>query len=141
MRKVVFIAAGVLVVLFLVIEFGIGMISDGAFPLTVDVVSVDPPNRLSAQVHAHHDDAVWASEQSHLYDDFRQVVTADPYNGQPFEVRVECSYHASPLGRQTDWTQANYLVVLAEWDDGRRVSKVVEIPDGRTTRTMSVELP
>ena len=141
MRKLIVIVVGVVCGLLLLAELGVYRIGDGAFPLAVELVSDDPPNRVSAQVLRDRDEAVWAAEQSHLYDEFRRVVTVDPSIGQPLEVLVECSSRETLLRRQTNWYQAQFLVIHAEWPDGRRAAKVVEIPDGRTTRTLCIELP
>ena len=146
MRKALIITAIVIVGLLAAVEFGVGgggIIGDGAFPLTVEVTTDgDPPRRVYCQVHSSEAMAEWAARQPQLYDTIERVVTTEPFNGEPLEVRVEFSEYISPLlQRVTDYVQFTHLVVLAEWTDGRRVAKVVPIPDGRTTRTMRVELP
>lgn len=143
MRKAVLITLGVLVGLVLLIEFGpmSGYMWSGAFPLDVEVMTDDtPPRRVYCQANWNEREAeTWCSM---LRPDDERVAAADPFEGQSLQVRVISDGRASLLlGRNTAWVQQQYLVVVAEWDDGRRVAKVVPIPDGQTTRTLRVEIP
>jgi hypothetical protein len=69
------------------------------------------------------------------------VTAADPYTGQTLVVEVQCSGRRSPLGRELAWHQFRYLVVVAEWPDGRRAAKLVPTPDGRKSRSIRVTFP
>jgi hypothetical protein len=66
---------------------------------------------------------------------------ADPFEGQPLTVNVPVSGRESPWGRQLRRVQFQYLVVIGQWKDGRRMGKLVDIPDGRASREISVSLP
>ena len=68
-------------------------------------------------------------------------VTADPFAGQPLTVKVPVSGRTSMSGRTLRRYQFQYLVVFAVLPDGRRVRKLVEIPDGRVSREVAVSLP
>ncbi len=144
MRKAIIAVAVVLVVLLVGTLMTFGEISDGAFSLQVEViVDGDPPRWVSCQAHHEERQAEWASKQPMLYDDFERIVMVTPFEGKPFNVPVECSYlyHRYAFGLQTNWVQRRYLVVMADWPDGRHLAKVVPIPDGQTTQTLRVELP
>jgi hypothetical protein len=67
--------------------------------------------------------------------------TEAPFTGQPLKTRVPFSQRTSALGREIDYIQFHYLVVIAELQDGRRVGKLVDIPDGRMSREVHVGLP
>ncbi len=144
MRKIVYIAAAVLVVLFVFLEFvNGGFMGCGDYPLSVDVVpESDPPTRVSCKVVLDEQTANLLAELPKLSDEGGRVTTADPFKGKPLEVSVFFDEEFSLILHRTNrWAQYEWLVVFAEWDDGRRVAKAVHIPDGRTTRTMRVELP
>jgi hypothetical protein len=66
---------------------------------------------------------------------------ADPFVGGPLEVRIRASGRGSLFGREVSRYQDRFLVVGAEWPGGRRVWKVVEIPDGRVSQEVRVSLP
>lgn len=142
MRKAVFIITVILVAFLLGTVLTFAIISDGAFPLQVEVAcDGDPPKWVSCQAHDDERQAEWASERPMLYEEIERVVMVTPFEGQPVEVPVECSYHGHLFGWKSNWTQQRYLVVMADWPDGRHAAKVVPIPDGQTTRTLRVELP
>lgn len=72
----------------------------------------------------------------------RWIPTEDlSFAGGSLKVSVQTSGHDSPLGRELKRYQYRYLVVFGELADGRQVGKVVEIPDGRMARQISVTLP
>jgi len=64
---------------------------------------------------------------------------ADPYD--PVEVPVPISGRSSPLGRDLARGHFSYLLVVATFADGHRVSKIVDIPDDRKSREVTVTLP
>jgi hypothetical protein len=68
-------------------------------------------------------------------------VTADPFDGRPLTVWITTTGASSAFGRELARAQDQYVVVIAEWADGQRVSRVVEVPDGRATREVQVVLP
>jgi hypothetical protein len=119
------------------------IIWDGEFPLSVEVTAEgDPPRRVSCQVYPWPE----AAERDHAAAELHEttwtpVTAADPYTGQPLVVRVRCSGRESPLGRELSWYQFRYLVVSAEWPDGRRAAKLLTTPDGRGSRSVRVSFP
>jgi hypothetical protein len=54
---------------------------------------------------------------------------------------VPVSGRRSPFGREMERVQFKSLVVQVEYEDGERSTMVSEIPDGRTTQTVTVEFP
>jgi hypothetical protein len=69
------------------------------------------------------------------------ATVADPFAGEPLTVHIKTVGRSSAFDRDLSRTQYRFLVVGAEWPDGRRVWKVVEIPDGRVSREVRVSLP
>lgn len=70
----------------------------------------------------------------------KEPVPASGLHGEPFEVWVPIESRISGLGLTTVRTQAKYLAVVAVLADGRRVGKVVELPDARESREVTVRL-
>jgi hypothetical protein len=75
---------------------------------------------------------------------------ADPFVGGPLKVPVrmggrsmvgESPVFGRHISRDLSSSQEGFLVVGADWPDGRREWKVVEIPDGRVSREVRVSLP
>lgn len=65
----------------------------------------------------------------------------DPFTGKSLKVLIRLSDRESFFGRPISTTKQRFIVVLAKWPDGRRVCKVVEIPEGRVSKEMTVSLP
>jgi len=66
---------------------------------------------------------------------------SDPFDGKPLKIENVCYYQTSLFGRTVDWSQNKFMAVYAEWADGRKVCKVVEIPDGRISAEVRMQLP
>lgn len=118
------------------------IIWDGGYDLTVRVTSnPGPPQSVSCQARGRREDAEYVLE--HLLPPETQLwsATADPFASKPLTVHVPVSGRVSRSGRQLSRTQFHWLVVIAVLPDGRRVGKLVEIPDGRVSREINVELP
>jgi hypothetical protein len=115
---------------------------DGGFDLTVRVSSTAVALRsVSCEAFAHRGDAEEALE-NHLPPRTRLwSAVADPFTGEPLRVTVPVSGHESPSGREISRFQFRHLVVIGQLPDGRRVGKLVEIPDCRESREVSVTLP
>ncbi|MGL4419415.1 MAG: hypothetical protein ACRCZF_02000, partial [Gemmataceae bacterium] len=62
------------------------------------------------------------------------------FDGQPFSVRVPVSERVSPFGRTLQRSQFQFLVVIVELHDGRRLGQVVDIPDGRVSTELWLKL-
>lgn len=67
---------------------------------------------------------------------------ADPFRGEPPTVRVALDGRRSPVfGERTGPQVERHLVVVAQLPGGRRVGRVVDIPDCRAAREVAVALP
>jgi hypothetical protein len=117
-------------------------ISDGGFYLTVNVSSsAGPLHSVSCQAFAQRE------ETKHDLDYLCPPGTplwsavADPFVGEPLKVLVPVSGRESPCGRELRRFQFRYLVVIGKFQDGQRAGKLVEVPDGRVSREVSVVLP
>ncbi len=66
---------------------------------------------------------------------------SDPFDGQPVKMETRYYFGTSLFGRTVSWSQSNFMTVYAEWADGRKLCKVVEIPDARASHEVRVQLP
>jgi len=115
---------------------------DGGFDLTVHVASTGGPMRkVTCEAFGTRAPAEQSLEFLIPPDSASWSATADPFVGQTLTVRVAVSGHESPMGRALSRSQFRHLVVIGEFQDGRRVGKLVDIPDVRVTREISVVLP
>jgi hypothetical protein len=116
------------------------MIWDGEFDLTVHVSSSDGPlHSVSCQAFSRREDAEYVVKHL-LPPEGLWFTVADPFDGQPLTVGVPLSGRVSPWGRELGRFQFKYLVVIGQLKDGRRIGKLVEIPDSRESREVSVAL-
>jgi hypothetical protein len=115
---------------------------DGGFDLTVNVSSTAGPlHSVSCQAFGRREEADEALENLRPPETRLWSAAADPFTGEPLTVFVPPSGRESPCGREPRRSQFRHLVVLGELRDGRRTGKLVEIPDGRVSREVSVRLP
>jgi hypothetical protein len=144
MRRTLVTIAAVLAAGFLAWEFVPleKKIWDGGFHLTVHVESeAGQPLSVSCETfgrreHAEEALAVLLPPETRMWS-----TVADPFDGQPLTVLVPVSGRESPLGRELRRSQFRYLVVIAVLPDGRRVGKLVDIPDSRVSQEVSVSFP
>jgi hypothetical protein len=68
-------------------------------------------------------------------------VIAEPFDGRPLTLKLPLSGRTSPLGRELRLTRCQFLVVIGRLHDGRQLAKIIDIPDSRTSREVSVSLP
>jgi hypothetical protein len=66
---------------------------------------------------------------------------SDPFEGKPLKIENVCYSQTSLFGRTVHWSQNRFMAVYAEWADGRKVCKVVEIPDARISTEVRMQLP
>ena len=130
------VVAGVLAWEFVPIQV---MIWDGGFDLNVHVESRRPqPQSVTCEAFSHREQAqVVAVRWLPLGSSTRSAI-ADPFVGQPLTVAVPVSGRRSPFGRELRWSQFQALLVIATYPDGLRVGQVVDIPDGRVNREVTV---
>jgi hypothetical protein len=140
MRRALVITALVILITAVAIEFTAMTIWDGSFDLTVKVTSSDGPIEAVWCQAENRESAEFALKDLKL-EPSRWSAAADPFRGQPLTVPVPISGRDSPLGRELGRTQFRDLVVIAQVRDGRRLGKLVEIPDCRVSREVSVQFP
>ncbi len=115
---------------------------DSSFELSVAVLfSNDQPRSVSCEAFPRYEQADEAIV--HLLPPVSRMwsTIADPFEGRLIPVQVAVSGRTSPFGRELRRSQHRYLAVIATMPDGRRLGKVVEIPDSRVTREVSVAIP
>jgi len=115
---------------------------DGSFDLTVRVSSADGPLRsVRCESFARREHAEELLERPGPPGSRVWSVAAEPFAGEPLSVPVRVSGRESPCGREVGRYQFRFLAVIGELADGRRVGKLVEIPDCRVSREVSVVVP
>lgn len=111
----------------------------GGYQLRVHVASAKtireircyPAFRQSMAELAAHDQGSWNEFPDRI----------KPYVGSSIEARVRTGGRSGWFGMIDEWSQDHWLAVVAEFDDGTRVGKVVEIPDMQTGREVRIEFP
>ncbi len=119
------------------------IIWDGGFELTVRVSSnLGPPRSVNCQAFGDEELAKLVLEKM-PQETFpgSESATSDPFTDEPLTVIIPVSGGGSMSGRQLGRFQFRWLVVIGVLPDGRRVGKLVEIPDGRESREVCVVLP
>jgi hypothetical protein len=115
---------------------------DGDFDLRVNVSSTAGSLRaVTCQACSHSEEAEYILDHLLPPETDLWSTVADPFDGQPLTVRVPVSGRTSPCGRELDRSQFRYLVVIGQLKDGRRMGKLVDIPDCRVSREVTVSLP
>src|SRR5262245_57647200 len=122
----------------LVYDMVTGSFWDGMFPLEVRVRQNGnrPITKVSYGTLAFGDsaDELLAAIQR---DNLSLPKVAD-FDGERFIADVPCGGHDSGLGRELDYGQHRLLALRLEFADEKTMYKVVDIPDGRRIRTVSV---
>ena len=117
-------------------------ICDGSFDLTVHVeCQAGQPLTVSCETFGRQEHAEEALSVLLPPEIGMWSTLSDPFDGQPLTVRVAVSSRESPLGRIFRRSQFRYLVVIAVLPDGRRVGKMLDIPEYRVLQDVSVSLP
>jgi hypothetical protein len=118
------------------------IIWDGEFDLTVHVSSdPGPPRSVTCEAFGFREGGEYVRENLLPPETRLWSTTEDPFVGEPLTVHVPQSGQDSMSGRELQRFQFRYLVVVAELPDGRRVGKLVDIPDCRVAREVSIALP
>ena len=113
---------------------------DGSFPLTVTLEPAEPET-ISAVRAVALARPEWAEE-----------VQLDPESAgarlkpierplEPFVVDVPCSGGASGFGREVHYVQFRALLLRLRYRSGAEEWKLVAIPDGRRSRSITVTIP
>lgn len=115
---------------------------DGSYNLTVRIKSsVGQPSSVSCEVFGNLDYAKEVVDNQFPPETEMWSRVVDPFDGQPITVSVPLTERLSPLGRELSRVQFRYLAVIAVLPDGKRIGKLVNIPDCRELREVSVVLP
>ncbi len=109
----------------------VGLESPGVLPIRVDYTVCRTPS----------DADFLCSLTVEEYHRWEVIHTNANYKGGPLEVDVRGGDREDAFGRTISRWQEEYLVILAYWPDGRRVAKIVTIPDSRVAKHISVTLP
>ena len=144
MRRALLVVAIMVVLLALFWEFFPIYVEvwDGHFDLTVQVSS--PLGRLgsvSCEAFGARELAEQAVENLYPPDTHLSSAVANPFDGQPLTVTVPLSGRKSPVGRELRRHQFQYLAVIGRLENGKKIGKLVEIPDCRVAREIDVSLP
>lgn len=112
----------------------------GGYSLTVHLQSADArPQSVACSPFHRREDAEKAISAESLGSPEWDVV-ADPFDGRPISLDVPVAGQAW-LGQERGRVQPQYLAVVAMMPENRRVGRIVEIPDGRVTKELTVSLP
>ena len=115
---------------------------NGVCDLSVRVMSDSgPPRSVTCQAFGRRDEAAYALEHLLPPETGLWSATAEPFTDDPLTVRVPLSGQDSMSGRELQRFQFRYMVVVAEYPNGRRVGKLVHLPDCRESREISITLP
>jgi hypothetical protein len=120
----------------------IGIMWVGSFPLTVNL-DLAEPNRVSRVWAAAAYRREWAEEVLYGFDPERPAYPLREVADfrRPFIVDVVCTGSTSGLGRERSYEYYRALVLLIEYADGRRAPIVVDTPDGRPVREITLPIP
>jgi len=123
----------------------------GRYDLTIHIKSANEPvtvecfatkTQEKADNICNLGDPIWLKDYYPFKDD-GTVAISKPYDGQPLKVRIWSVHDTSMFLVRTVWysQKEKFLVVYAEWADGKNSSKVFEIQDGRYSREVRLQLP
>jgi hypothetical protein len=120
--------------------------ADGTYPLTVQVRSISNSSIRAVSCEAFWTAGAAATSYEHLLPPTSRFSgKADPYTGKRLTVEIEFSQY---MGQKLigDWyvkrdSQCTALLVIADFADGERAGKIVEIPNRKVARSIIVDLP
>jgi hypothetical protein len=118
---------------------------DGLWPVTVTIRSTSGSAIRTASAESLDDPEFVKFYLENLIppEDRRHSASESPYIGQPLAVNVPTSAttHGALLWSYTRFNQYRKLVVIVEYQDGRKEGRLVDIPDLHKFRTVTVEVP
>jgi hypothetical protein len=121
---------------------------DGSYHLTIEVTAAaERPkwvwcHQTSDREHAERNLAVMLHAERKNFESWLDSDTADPFNGQALTLNVWISGRDSPIFGSSEETQyRQFMVIIAEMQNGTRVGKIVEIPDHKVSKRVSVSIP
>lgn len=138
-RRAILLLLAVVAGLLLLYDRATTLLGSGGVNLLVRIHSEFPVREASTEVFWQREQAASATKVCSP-DALRDVVPTSGLRGEPFEVWVPIDTRISGLGLTNTRVQTRYLVLVAVLADGRRVGKVVELPDARESREVTVRL-
>ncbi|MCE9533399.1 MAG: hypothetical protein K8T89_20085 [Planctomycetes bacterium] len=118
---------------------------DGLWPLSVTVVSASnsPITSVSCEAFLSEESARYCLEHLAPPDSRIHASVADPFRGEPLAMPVPTSLktRSSLLWSSGRYNQKGWLVVIAQYQDGRQEGRLATIPDLRENRSLRVEFP
>ena len=145
MRRLIWIALLLIVVsAIVVLLFGQVAVWDGHFPLSIQIENKQDLSIRTVRCEAfgHLIEAQCVVDQTIARQPCDVEMEEMPYTGNALEIHVPCfGKDLASLPIHISRGQAEYLAVVAELNDGRRLGKVVGIPDGRVSHSLTVEVP
>jgi len=117
---------------------------DGEFPLSVRIENKQDLSIRAVRCEAfgHQAEAQYVVDQTIARQPCDLEMKEIPYAGDALEIHVPCfGKDLASLPIHISRGQFEYLAVVAELGDGTRLGKVAAIPDGRVSRSLTVELP
>lgn len=144
MRRAWVVALVLLVVGILALDFVPGCAGhwDGYYDLTVRVERpAGAPRSVTCEAVGNRSLAESLRDELAPPDSPSYSATANPFDGRPLTLRVPAGHMYSPLGRVIYRWRYEAVVVIGVLPDGRRVGAVVDTPDPKVSREVSVTLP
>lgn len=134
------IVLGVLVWIFFSVPV---IVWDGGFDLKAHVKCTEHPMcAIYCEVCGNREDAEYVLKYYPFSEHSNFSTCLAPFDEQPLTVFVPLSGRVSGwLGREIERYQFQYLVVIGDFQDGQRIGKIVEIPDCRVSKEVSVSFP
>jgi hypothetical protein len=138
LRRLVLGSLAAAVALPLLYDFTVTRVGIGSFTYVVRIVSPVPVHEVRYQSFPSPE---WAEEAVHFKSvDRREPVQAGLRDGDRFYLSVTFYDRESGLRWRYSYVQHRYLLVVATLADGGRVEKLVELPDVRESREVTVAL-
>jgi hypothetical protein len=114
----------------------------GGYELSVRILcGAECPTAVTCEAHHARDVADYVCDNLIPPETLMNGASARPFSGEPLAVRIKTTGKDSMSGRPLSWFQQSFLVVIAEMPDGSLVGKVVDIPDGRVSKEVTVAFP
>ena len=115
----------------------------GSYELTVFVHCNDElPNKVACCAVRSREEANRACDRSREPEFFRESFDSTfvkEFVGEPIRMRLWFDFDMTLFF--TKYYHSRFLIVCAEWVNGLRMCKVVEIPEKRVSREIHVEIP
>jgi hypothetical protein len=139
LRRTIFLSLALGGGLYLAYGVMVVAVGSGAIYPNVRLVSATPIRVAGVEAIGRPDGLEYPIEYAGP-NNLRYPVPDEGLRGGWFETRVPTASRTNGFGCEYGYCQRRYLAVVADLADGRRVAKVVELPDGRESREVTVAL-